>query len=193
MPQPALNPAGDRALQSDAELLRRVDWRFLLPDPRLGRVGYAGATDAMLVNALRATARSVEFVRAENQRFDIVVVNTPAALPLHVAVRAVKTGGHLFLQHSQYTRPSAAYLFTWLLGAAGWRAALRRAGIADAEAYWHWPDFARCRRIVPLDPAAVSHVLRKRSELAGTVAALAVRTGIAGRLLPHISIIGRKA
>ncbi|HSD77855.1 MAG TPA: hypothetical protein VLA98_10630, partial [Solirubrobacteraceae bacterium] len=39
--------------------LRRADWRFLLPDPSLGRVAVAGAPDAELLRALGLVAVAV--------------------------------------------------------------------------------------------------------------------------------------
>ncbi|MEX1104209.1 MAG: hypothetical protein WED87_08155, partial [Dehalococcoidia bacterium] len=39
------------------ELARRIDWRFLLADPRLGRVSVAGRPDDVLLAALGAATR----------------------------------------------------------------------------------------------------------------------------------------
>jgi hypothetical protein len=85
--------------QADALLQasRRVDWRFLLSHPNLGRLAYLGSEDRPLVEALHLL--SVGFAEVETYRHwpnfeacaEIVPLDDPAAV-LHVLSRR-RSGG----------------------------------------------------------------------------------------------------
>jgi len=133
----------------ELRLLRRVDWRFLLPTPDLGRVAYPAPRDAGLLEALRHVSGSVERAPvAELAGYDVVVV-TAGARVLGEVVREA---------------PPGSWVVAELPGRAAHAAArrLRRRGWPEAEAHWLWPDTARCREIVPLRAAAVRHALARR-------------------------------
>jgi len=68
--------SGDAASNRDQQLrlARRVDWRFLLPSPRLGRVCVLGAPDDDLRRALEFESIGPELDRGG---FDTVVVTGP--------------------------------------------------------------------------------------------------------------------
>ena len=220
--------------QHDTEALlqasRRVDWRFLLPDPELGRVGYAGPARGALVDALRKFSASLTVYledRGPSQRspqlrmrpgqfgsirttgetrpgsplegeaagsgqFDVVVAIEPAITTLEQAVQGLRPDGWLYVEaHGPALRGP-------LRIARDYAAALRRLGMADVEAHWHWPNFESCAEIVPLDEKAalLSVFERHRSEpsarLKSTFGRWLLRSGLLARVVPHFSIVARR-
>lgn len=92
-------PSNDTLLQ----LSRRIDWRFLLPDPELGRVACFGASDELLVSALKRFSAALTLVEVD-------------APPLHACKRRLQhgAGGQEVFQGGQAlpeTRPSAYEVF----------------------------------------------------------------------------------
>jgi len=139
---------------------RRVDWRFLLPEPALGRVGLVGPVEADLVESLREFADSL--VLLEEDGFvgpdlagtcDVVVLRSTTTRQLERAAHLAKDGGTLYweIDHAPGLRLAVA------------RVRLARLGFAEARFHWHRPTFASCREIVPLhDGAVLDWVLGRR-------------------------------
>lgn len=141
---------------ADARLarVRRVDGRFVLPDPAAGPVliwgdapaGLAAAWAAAgaqvlrqaVVDAEAAPAVVVVPVRAAPRR-GVRPLRPPAALGDAVARLAV--GGWLVVEVAGLWRRPAA--------PEAWAAVLRGHGLADAAAFLHWPSFEACSQIVP--------------------------------------------
>jgi Phosphotransferase enzyme family len=140
------------AAERDARLalVRRADWRFLLPQTRPARVAVLGAADDELLRALRETMGDVTLLASAadgSGTYDLVVVSGGDALA--GADTLVAPGGALYWETPRELPLAAA------------RAAFAGTGLADIRAHWHYPDFASCREIVPLDDDAVlGHVLR---------------------------------
>ena len=79
---------------------RRLDWRFLMPNPDLERVAYLGPENDPLVEALLIFSRSltrIESTQIPNvkKKFDLVVVKNPSIQVLDLGARLVRPGGHL--------------------------------------------------------------------------------------------------
>jgi hypothetical protein len=141
------------------EAARRLDWRFLLPDPELGRVACVGRPDPALVAALRALAGSLTVADAagEPEAYPVVVAAVPTRAELHLAVRLVRPGGWLYVERQG---PLAGRGRSW--PASAQRAVLARHGLDQIAEHWHWPNFAASKWIVSLgDPAAVRYALRR--------------------------------
>ncbi|MFO7321155.1 MAG: hypothetical protein DIU68_005470 [Chloroflexota bacterium] len=183
--------AGVRLQQS-----RRLDWRFLLPDPRLGAIGYFGPQDETLLAALREFSSSVEALDWEHEReaaFDGVVVKQPASARLLAqAAQAVRPGGFLYVELRRKPRQA-------LVGhSRTYRAALIRAGFEEPEYHWHWPDFERCTRFVPLNvPGPLMFDLSNgargpRRFFFSAAARVAVASGLLARVVPCISLIATR-
>lgn len=120
--------AGDHSESADDRrlnhLLRRADWRFLLPAGPPRRV--VCLTDGDLAEAARAIARPVHDGEAEGA--DLAVVADAAGTTLAAAFRAV--------------RPQGACYGEWhglRIGPAGVRRRLERAGFTRVALYWRWP------------------------------------------------------
>jgi len=159
-----MNAARDARLA----LARRIDWRFLLPEPRLASVALLGGGDTELLAALRAFAGSVTVLPRNHLpesagRFDTVVTASPVPASAAGALRLLRPGGALYWEIDRGHRPGG--------DASGNRrprlleeisASLRAAGAEDLRVHWHHPDFAACREIVPLrDDQVVAHLLRR--------------------------------
>ena len=84
-------------------LARRLDWRFLLADPRLGRVAVAGRPDPELLDALGAFAETI--VDDPNERAEVVVVHAPTAAGVRAAIERVAPGGSIVIELVGRARP----------------------------------------------------------------------------------------
>jgi len=180
---------------------RRVDWRFLLPCPDLKDVLYVGQEKGPLVESLRLFSASLTITRdapaldGTAQRYDVVVARQPSRAVLGRVVGKLAPGGWLYVEArrrltlSRRDRP--------LRHAPDYVAALKRLGLKEVEAHWHWPNLEASLEIVPLaDRPAVLRSLARRNggKLAKLKAMLGhglLRIGLFARLVPHFSVIGR--
>lgn len=129
--------------------LRRVDWRFLLGRPRLGRVLTTGV-DGELAAAVSLVAERAGPVAGD---VDGVVAQGADPRPMGAAAPQVPAGGWLWAEV-----PGRRRLRPWLAG-------LRSAGMTDVRRYWLWPSAAAPTRIVPLDERpALELSLRRQLE-----------------------------
>jgi len=92
-------PAGLR------QTIRRLDWRFLLPDPALGRVAYLGPASDSLAAALRASGAALAVITgpladADRAAFDTVVAVDPLRESLAAAADLLCPGGWLYAEVS---------------------------------------------------------------------------------------------
>jgi SAM-dependent methyltransferase len=179
-------PGSDKLLQAS----RRVDWRFLLPDPTLGRVAYIGPTRGNLFESLWQFSSSVNVLEMPDitgALYDVVVARHLSRGLLRTAVRSVKPGGCLYAEISGPGRLPDRYV-----------SAVKQAGLINVRVYWHWPNFEACTRIIPLDdPAVLVYVLTKGQ--AGTIsryeAALVQwlhRTGLLHLAIGRFSLVGQR-
>jgi hypothetical protein len=171
-------------------LARRIDWRFLLPNPELGRVAIVGRADGELAAALEIFAASVRVPgdsSAEEGSFDVAILFSTEASNLKRAHHLLREGGSLYIEldrkqsrEVRAARPGASI-----------RKSLEALGFEDVECYWHHPSFASCLEILPLDhPGVLEKALARRGSrsLRGRMAGAAARIfGMAGRLSPAIA------
>jgi hypothetical protein len=138
------------------EASRRVDWRFLLPDPNLGTLAVAGKVSKSLRAALPLFSQQVSFVEAPYSaadQVDLVVICGSLDTPLSAALELVKPGGYVYVElrgrlRLKGVRPTHSLTINKRL--------LRARGFEDIRAFWHSPNFEGCKRIIPLDnPAAL--------------------------------------
>jgi hypothetical protein len=171
---PDRRPAGDTLLQ----LSRRLDWRFLLPNPELGRVACFGANEELLVSALQLFSASLTLVEPgvrpliQDTLYDVVVAPQPSPDELPQAVTLVKPGGFLYVE----ARRTSAFKAMWrhwkyrnAPQASGWQhprhymRVIEGYGMVEIAAHWHWPGFTTGTEIIPLaEQTALLNILQRR-------------------------------
>jgi aminoglycoside phosphotransferase (APT) family kinase protein len=191
--RPILEPT--RRVDCDARLepVRRIDWRFLLPDPEPRRVALLPSDSASQCEALRGeiaylTELSEDPKPDPQAAFDLVVASRATDATLERARRLLRPGGWLYVEGRRGTGSSPPELARALAGN----------GFQDARSHWHWPNHENALEIVPLDaPSALSLALRRRR---GGSAALVkgwlgrglVGSGAFPRLAPAWSVMARR-
>ncbi len=113
-------------------LLRRVDWRFLLPNPRPRKtVCYAAGTIGDAVALISDTV----VIRGRDSAVDcdLAVAVNPDAATLRAAWNALRPGGSLYVEWRSCDLTT---------GASARR--LRRLGFRDVLSYWPYPNPAWC-------------------------------------------------
>jgi hypothetical protein len=203
--------APQRSAAEDLQVVRRLDWRLLLSEPRLRRVAYVGSGLGALVDALKRFSESLTiFATADesfaasqsNRAFDLVVMPMPAIRDLEMMRHLVKRGGHLYVEMRRElpwkTWRSAVKRKPRGPSLEDYTSVLRRVGFQEVETYWHRPNFESCLEIIPLDDrAALGHVFsRRRTGLASLFklisGRLALEAGLLSRYVPCVSIVARK-
>jgi hypothetical protein len=175
---------------------RRVDWRFLLPDPNLGQVAYLGSGHDSLVESLRAFSVSLTHIETAlagdhtTEHYDVVVTSDPSYETLRIAASLVRPGGFLYVEVAQFS--------SWLRYSVDYAAVIERLGFTEVQAHWHWPDFKSCTKIIPLaGREALRFALATgRGDLAAWLKALLgrwfVQSGVLARLAPCFSVIAQR-
>jgi SAM-dependent methyltransferase len=193
---PAVSLDADALLQAS----RRVDWRFLLPDPNLGRVAFLGPARGPLLESLRlfSTALAVNEPAGQDRLYDVVVAVDPTHALLRRAARLLRPDGHLYVEAHAPFKPAQLLRGGRPRFAAGHVAAMQRLGLVEAVAYWHWPNFESCAEIVPLGErdALLLALARRRSGagawLKSALGHALLRSGLFERLAPCFSVVARK-
>jgi hypothetical protein len=86
-----------RRSDHELQLARRIDWRFLLPEPYLRRVAYLGPETGALPAALKHFCESLRVNAVEkNGSFDLVVLRLREASSLAKAEALLVPGGYLY-------------------------------------------------------------------------------------------------
>jgi hypothetical protein len=192
--------ARQRSLGDGAEVLalaRRIDWRFLLPSPELGRVAYLGREDTVLIAALMRFADAALVVGndgpdGDGAKFDLAVLSRPTGDECETTRRLLRPGGTLYAEiHGPLAeRPRRPGSLRSVVSVVR---VLRDLGFAELGAHWHWPNFAASTHVVPLDSReALGYVLERR--WAGSVRVMSVIGAVAGKSLlnrwaPYASIV----
>jgi hypothetical protein len=194
-----MHPVNTVAHEAVLQASRRIDWRFLLPTPDLGRVACVGVTDADLLESLELFSAALEVADAtrEDERdasYDVIVLRNPRRETIEVGCRLLRPGGWLYVEVENSNSSRAPGAPRSVRGCAR---ELRRFGLVDVSTYVHWPDFASCRAIVPLDEVtAVRHGLARGSTSGGwlltRLAPVLAATRQLGLFVPCASAIARR-
>jgi hypothetical protein len=118
----------DLAEEERNRILRRADWRFLLPDPVPGTSICFG--EGLLAEAVEAVSRRVlDPTTSPDGVCDLAVCLDPEREQLEAAFRTLRPGGACY---SEWYSPLAG-------GPPGVRRRLEAAGFRDVVCYWAWP------------------------------------------------------
>ncbi len=193
------------ALAGYADLLvasRRIDWRFLLPDPELGHVGCSTDADPALQRSCRLFSRSLSVIEGtaaelDPASLDVLVLIDPEAEALSRALALLRPDGWVYVEiHGVLTRRGRR--LRRLRFPSDYVAELRRLGLDEVQAYWHWPDFDSCTQILPLsDRAVIRSALVRRQESRGRspqvwLARLLLAVRLLSFAVTHASLIGHR-
>jgi hypothetical protein len=194
-----MHPVNTVAHEAVLQASRRIDWRFLLPTPDLGQVACIGVTDPDLLESLELFSAALEVADAtrEDERdasYDVIVLRNPRRETIEVGCRLLRPGGWLYVEVENSNSSRAPGAPRSVRGCAR---ELRRFGLVDVSTYVHWPDFASCRAIVPLDEVtAVRHGLARGSTSGGwlltRLAPVLAATRQLGLFVPCASAIARR-
>ena len=194
----------ERELPRDNDALlqasRRLDWRFLLPDPELGRVACVGVDDLDLVESLRLFSSEATVLEAgrpwgELAPHDVVVLRNPAEAELAAGLLLLRPGGCMYVEVDGV---GDRRLPEGRRTARGYAAALRRLGLVEVQGHLHWPDFRSCGVIVPLgDALAVRLALARRRQngsarLVARLAPLLAACNLLALVAPSASVLARR-
>jgi hypothetical protein len=179
---------------------RRLDWRFLLPEPELGRVACVAIDDPDLAESLRLFGSEPTVLEAggrweELAPHDVVVLRNPAGAELAAAVPLLRPGGWMYVE---VDGAGGRRLPGGRRTARGYAAALRRLGLVEVQGHLHWPDFRSCRVIVPLgDALAVRLALARRRQNASArlvvrLAPLLAACNLLAAVAPSASVLARR-
>lgn len=203
-------------LPRDGELAlaRRLDWRFLLPDPDLTDVIVVGQPDRQLLEALAwfggptaatpgapgvAGAVQVDGAqRAAGIPARVVAAIRPTVGELMAAAIRVEPGGVLYaeLAGPMARRASGGPLIGRIRAA---RRTARTAGLTGTRLIWHWPSFATATELIELDDRRVLTAALDRHRgrglaggLAGRGARILARLGLLPAMAGAVSLIARR-
>lgn len=199
------------------QISRRIDWRFLLPEGALGRVGCFAPANKELLTALQYFSDSLTILSSNEpghagmgnaEVFDLTVIPGTAMTALEAVRTMLKPGGYLYweVRRSSPRKGGAAgagRTFSRLAHVRRYAEYLRGLGFDDVAIHWHRPGFANCKEFIPLpasrseESAALRYAFsRGQSGLAGRLKLLAGRvaliSGLLPRLVPCFSVVARK-
>jgi hypothetical protein len=189
---------GEPAPSDFVQAARRIDWRFLLPDPDLGSAVCLGPVDRRVIESLQLFGASVTIFDAHTKEageHDVVVLENPSPGDLSIAAGLLRPGGWVY---AEITGSSFARARRRLGSSRALAAELAGAGFADVRAYWHFPDAEGREGLVALDDArAIRHVLMRRPRTARAavreaIARLLLMTRLFAFAVHSASVIGRR-
>jgi hypothetical protein len=196
----APDPNDDEGLGGKLAAARRLDWRFLLPEPQLGRVVCIGRRTADLVAPLELFAEAVARLeprdaRAEPASFDLAVLGGASVRDCRHARTLLRPGGAVYVEVHRHVRGRRREPGV-LRSAPATARVLERLGFVGVAASWHWPSFDAATHIVPLgDVEAVKYALTRRAAAGGATAKILLArvllfSGLLPWTVPHASVIG---
>lgn len=185
----------------DIVLVRRIDWRFLLPSPLLKRVLYVGAGDTLIAEALRQFSATLTVLEPANVRhrgyapeepFDLLVIGRGSVGTVQQLLPVLKDSGWIYWEvRRRVGRPPFGHPRR-LVGK------LRALGLEEIDVHWQRPDFSRCLEIVPLAPPCALRLAfdKVHDSFRGRLKLLFGKTLLNAGLLPYtipcFSIVAQK-
>ncbi len=172
-------------------IVRRADWRFLLPDPRPARsICFA---DGLLAQAVATIShRVIDPTTHPVGECDLAVAHNPTRQTLQAAWAALRPGGACYVE---WTSPLAG-------GPARLRQQLESIGFTEVTCYWPWlpPDRTSTLYWLPIEsPHVIQYFLANRklgralpSRAWSRVLEVVWRMSLNLQLLAPLSVIAQK-
>src|SRR3982751_5149187 len=126
-------------------LLRRSDWRYLLPNAAPQRALCLRSTE--LWASCELIAQEVHDAPKRGVRYDLVVAENPSRRELRRMAAAMSPSGACY---TEWTRVAP-------LGPSRLHRRLAAAGFRDTTTYRPWPSLSPCRAWVPTQGSAARH------------------------------------
>jgi hypothetical protein len=208
------NKTKTRRSDHELQLVRRIDWRFLLPEPYLRRVAYFGPANGALPSALEHFSESFQNISSPKKaKFDLVVLSWRDAPDLEKAHTLLAPGGFLYwemkpisfavawrrlINREADTSHATSKCWRWVLNLFGDHIdALERLGFSDIQLHWHRPNFEACLEMIPMNEPVLDYTFsRTRSDLASRLKFAAGRvmmqSGLLAHLTPCFSLVAQK-
>lgn len=211
------SPKNDTALKAREQIVqisRRIDWRFLMPQPELREVVLIGSAEEEMIEALRHFSDSLKIFSPvapggssveSRERFDVAVVNSADPLTVQWAYEMLKPGAYLYWEVRRGKSPESprgknVQPQNGSMGAAvrdsfprfahihSYKKYLQESGFREIEINWHYPGFKNCKKIIPLeDSYALQYVFsRQQSSFSGRLKLWGGQLLNKSRLLPFI-------
>lgn len=177
--------ADDR--DSKLQSAKRIDWRFLLPDAQLGRVGYSGPQSGALVSALQQFCATLSFIPVPvpattgptaQANFERVVLHSASLADVKDVSSLLMPGGYLYWEIDRMAHFSgwrakgkrkgqvtsrSRWSGNWpLRHFSAYSQVVKQLGFSDIQVNWHRPNFEACLELIPLDePLALASVFAR--------------------------------
>lgn len=181
-------------------LSRRIDWRFLLPNPTLDNAASVGRCDKSLRSALELFSPTTEFHESatslsQGREFDLVVLSSSRAADVEQVAPRITPGGSIYIEvRRRLTAPA-----TWFRTPARVASHLRQLGFENVQSHWHWRRFTSATSFLPIhdgDSAAHYFFNHQATSFRGwcktLVGRIALEFGFRDLLIGSYSIVGRK-
>lgn len=152
------NPSNQlQSRDTDILLSRRLDWRFLLPNPQLGSVLYVGAKNTEMHTALVRFSQTVRAVAPGayphpdlEEEFDLLVISEGGWKSIESWFCTLRVGGQVYWEVQRTFGAKGAWTHV-----QSYVSRLMTLGTADCAVNWHRPDFGNCKEIIPLNSPRV--------------------------------------
>lgn len=217
--QNELETISDDSVESDKEKsllhIRRLDWRFLLPEIKYQNIAYLGKPDKELLDVLKhifGEAQVLELGDLEkenNESFDLVVLNGVGIEDVKLVAPLMKPEGVLYWEVNRLGDFKSGWgssaginkfksIWSFFSMASSYVRILTQSGFLDVESYWHRPDFLTCKEIIPLhESAALNHVFSNNAgnglkRFKFMIGRTAMRLGLLNVLAPCFSLVAVK-
>lgn len=198
-PRPSVVAVNEPSRDERLRDARRLDWRFFLPTPGLGRVAVAGGVDLELVAALDSVtggttaalaAGASGLDAAADGPFDTIVLSgSVGRTELKAAAIALAEHGHVVIELDGALTPTRRIGRGALPGTSTRIARSLRAGGFDVKVWLAWPSIARAVAFARADDrlAIREWVTRRFGPRAGTAIGIAARSTVASSALAEIA------
>ncbi len=192
---------------------RRLDWRFLLPEPVLGDVVCLQPVASSLAESLQIFSASLATLTPQEagdprQRAcaDLLVACDPSREALSRTTVLLKPGAYIYVEaqgifprlkrRARLRRGNGAGSGS-LWRPETYRQLLRDLGFTQVQAYWHWPNFERCKMMIPLKSPAAAQLAFDRggqsvaARLKTGLGRAVVSAGLLAWVVPYFSVTAR--